>query len=185
LDNPSTGLLLDKSCDGEAHESNSIADFMMTSWAMVGNYYGWSSFTGARGAFGSYTDYVNATTGSGYIATVSSRTWSTVGFNWSRYVSQIDSHHPVLLLVDSSGDGTTDHFVTAIGYRQTNGYNEYALFDTWSNTQIRWERFWNVASGQPWGIYGAIFYDVTPEPSTALMLILVVLTSARRIRRIG
>ncbi|MCP4658240.1 MAG: hypothetical protein GY856_22740 [bacterium] len=65
----------------------------------------------------------------------------------------------MIFLVDTDGDFNTDHFVTAIGYRDTNGYEEYACLDTWATT-IRWERFREIAPGVGWGIYGVTYFQV-------------------------
>lgn len=45
-------------------------------------------------------------------------TWTeTWSFSlWAEFKSQIDENNPVILLVNSSGNGISDHFVTAIGY---------------------------------------------------------------------
>ena len=53
---------------------------------------------------------------------------------------EIDAGRPLVLCVDSTGDGVTDHAVVGIGYRETSGYPEYACWDTWSRS-VRWERF--------------------------------------------
>ena len=64
----------------------------------------------------------------------------------------------MVFLVDTDGDDSTDHFVAAIGYRDTQGYEEYACLDTWTPAgHIRWERFREMNSGVTWGIRGATY----------------------------
>jgi len=173
IDSPSTGLLSDKSLTGNAHVSNSIADFMQTSWSTRNNYYGWSWFSDIDNALTGYTSYTNSAYGSNYQATAYGRTWGS--FTWSQYLAEIDAGRPLVLLVDTDGNGGTDHFVTAVGYRDINGYNEYACLDTWApSDQIRWESFQGLKSGNSWGIYGATYFSITPEPGMMVIVALAV-----------
>jgi len=66
----------------------------------------------------------------------------------------------MVFLVDSAGDGDTDHFVTVIGYRDDYGYNEYACRDTWYSA-IRWSRFRAMSSSYSWGVWGGWSFDIT------------------------
>lgn len=59
----------------------------------------------------------------------------------------------MVFLVDSDGNGDTDHFVTVIGYR-TSPTLQYGSLDTWSTTSVRWQDFDYIASGTNWGIWG-------------------------------
>ena len=68
-----------------------------------------------------------------------------------------DRRRPAMVfLVDSTGDGLTDHFVTIVGYRETNGYPEYACWDTWSTSIIRWQQFRAMSSGVRLGRVGRL-----------------------------
>jgi hypothetical protein len=159
IDDPGTGLLLDKSSLGGAHSPhNCLGDFMNTSWSSRTNYYGWSWYSDMDDALLGYTNiYVNNTYGASYTATAWNETWGA--FTWAEFVGQIDADRPMVFLVDSNGDGATDHFVPAFGYRDINGYPEYACFDTWAYG-VRWERFRSMSASYSWGIYGATFYNV-------------------------
>ncbi len=160
IDDPGTGLLPDASYYGGAHPSDSLGDFMETSWYTRQNYYGWSWFSDVDNALREYVDYVNASEGTAYLADSWNEYWGT--FTWSTFVTEIDSSRPLVFLVDTDGDGWTDHFVTAIGYRDTYGYQEYACLDTWSPpASIRWERFRGIQAGNAWGIYGATYCTLT------------------------
>ena len=75
---------------------------------------------------------------------------------WNNFKAEIDAGHPVELIVDTTGSGSTDHFVPAIGYDDAN--HLYACYNTW-DSQIHWYSFADMAPGQPWGIYGATFVD--------------------------
>jgi hypothetical protein len=71
---------------------------------------------------------------------------------WATLRNEIDNDRPMVLLVDSNGDGNTDHFVTVVGYRMGNGADQYGCLDTWSTATVRWETFQAMASGVPWGV---------------------------------
>jgi hypothetical protein len=160
----SPNLLLDKSSLGGAHSPhNCLGDFMNTSWSSRQNYYGWSWFSDVDDSLLGYTNtYVNNTYGASYTATVSNETWGA--FTWADFQAEIDADRPMIFLVDANQPyGQTDHFVPAIGYRDTNGYPEYACFDTWS-TGMRWERFRQMSASYAWGIYGATYYRVGAPP---------------------
>ncbi len=93
------------------------------------------------------------------------RSFSTL---WDSFTTAIDLGQPVEFLVDSDGNGGTDHFVTAVGYDDTPGQERYACWDTWSHT-LRWERFRSLSSSYDWGVYGGTFFSMTsdvPEPTT-------------------
>ena len=89
-------------------------------------------------AFGAYVELrltgVTASSADYYYGTTAS------SLTFERFMQEIDSGRPLVLFVDCSGDGYTDHAVAGIGYRETGEYAEYACWDTWY-TAIRWERF--------------------------------------------
>ncbi|HNQ24972.1 MAG TPA: C39 family peptidase [Phycisphaerae bacterium] len=162
IDDEGTGILPDRSEPpaGDEHPNDCLGDWMRTSWSAATNYYGWSWFSDVAGAFVGYVNYVNGT----YCAAYKCIAWSETygGSLWDNVVAQIDADYPVVFLVDSSGDGTTDHFVTVVGYRDTSGFNEYGCLDTWAPAgDVRWERFQGIATGVPWGIHGAIYFLIT------------------------
>jgi hypothetical protein len=136
---------------GDEHEDNCIADFMKTSQSAYDNYYGWSWFSDADDGLWGYVNWVN----SQYVASTTTLryTGSGSGLTWSKFCSEIDANRPVILLVDTQGDNSADHFVTAIGYDDSNNYGCYNVLDT----NIHWYDFSKIATGNPWGIYGAVF----------------------------
>ncbi|WP_297092238.1 C39 family peptidase [uncultured Draconibacterium sp.] len=145
IDNTSTGLMQDKSELGGAHTSNSVADFMSTSWSSRNNYYGWSWSSDIAPSFTNYVALRNST----YQVTTSTISFTAVG-SWENYKNEIDNDRPVVLLVDTDGNGGTDHFVTGIGYDED--LQQYAIYDTW-NHDIHWYDWAQMASGVAWGIY--------------------------------
>jgi hypothetical protein len=159
IDNNGTGILPDKSTTGGAHSPhNCLGDFMNTSWSSKNNYYGWSWFSAVDDSLLGYTNtFVKSQYDATYRATARNEAWGT--FTWTKYCAEIGADRPLVFLVDSDGNGGTDHFVTAIGYRDTSGYPEYACLDTWG-TAVRWQQFRQMSNTYSWGIYGATYYSL-------------------------
>jgi hypothetical protein len=126
-----------------------VGDFFMTSWSLVSNYYGWSWY---RDVPCSFTEYVNA---QNYDAIAANQTFHELG--WRGYKAEIDAGFPVVLLVDTDGDGRTDHFVTGVGYDST--AKEYGIYDTWDNT-IHWYAWRAMQPDDDWGIYGITLFRI-------------------------
>jgi autotransporter-associated beta strand protein len=132
----------DKSELGGAHADNCLADFMGTSRSILGLTYG-----------GTFVDHIGPGLEAyamwrGYSLTAGG-TWAT-NPAWSDFIKEIQFGRPVELGVDSDGDGNLDHSVAAMGYRTTNGHNEYLCRNTWG--QEWWERFRIPRKGRPWGV---------------------------------
>ncbi len=138
-------LYQDKSELGGAHTSDCIGDFMETSWSSESNRYGWSWSSKVSVAFESYVSMKN----SSYFLNSSYEYFSPN--SWDIFVNEINSNRPVILLVDTDGDGSTDHFVTAIGY-DVSTYM-YAIYDTW-DSDVHWFQWRGLSDGNTWGIYG-------------------------------
>jgi hypothetical protein len=148
---------------GDEHASNCLADYMHTSWSYDGLAYGYSSSSMAGPAFSGYV-------ASKYpAASLTTKTYPGTYLTWSLVKQEIDASRPMVFLVDSSGDGRTDHFVTVVGYRETNGYAEYGCWDTWSTTLIRWQQFRAMSSSYAWGVWGGFTFSLsagqTPPPN--------------------
>ncbi len=136
-----------------AHEDNSIADFMNTSRSTIYNRYGWSWSSDIAPAF---TDFARLRNPSYQTAT---NIYPWPALTWSILTSEIDNGRPMVFLVDSDGDGQTDHFVTVVGYR-TSPTLQYASWDTWDDTSVRWENFAGMSSGTYWGIWGGWTFSI-------------------------
>lgn len=150
-------LIQDKSELGGAHTSDCIADFMQTSWSSEGNYWGWSWSSDISPAFIKYINLKNPL----YRITTSYKSYSSSD-SWNLYKTEIDYNRPVVILVDTDGDGKSDHFVTGIGY--DSDQNLYAIYDTWDNN-IHWYEWQGMSSGNIWGIYGFNIFNIKSEPT--------------------
>ena len=156
IDDEGTGRLPDESYYGGAHASHCVADYMRTSWYTEWCLYGWSYMSFVDDALRDYVAWVNAEYATSYTCDSWNEYFGT--FGWNDFVAEIDAGRPMVFLVDTDGDDSTDHFVTAIGYRDTQGYQEYACLDTWAPAgRVRWERFREMDSGVTWGIRGATY----------------------------
>ena len=150
---------------GDEHVANSIADFMYTSFSSQNNRYGWSWSNHIGPAL---VDYVHMKQPAAS-AIYTSRGWSTS--LWSQYQTEINANRPVVFLVDSNGDGSTDHFITGIGYDEDGGVKSYATWDTWFD-EVRWEEFTQMQSGKSWGIHSMTALTITytnPAPVLSQM----------------
>lgn len=141
------------------HTDNSLADFMLTSRSTRGNQYGWSYFSDVRPTFLNYVQYINSHYDRAYHASSTNYYYSSS--LWSQYVAEIEAGRPVVFLVDSSGDGWTDHFVTGTGYGYSQGQPVYRLNHTWDRDTEYWAYFRPMQSGQYWGIYGMTTFRIS------------------------
>ena len=144
---------------GDEHPADSVADLMHTSWSAEGLPYGWSYTDMVGPAFAGYVDLrLSGVTTSYHDYYYGSYGSSSLTFTLLR--QQIDAGRPLVLCVDCTGDGLSDHAVTGIGYRETSGYPEYACWDTWSRS-VRWERFRAVSNTYAWGVSSATALSLT------------------------
>ncbi|MBN1590169.1 MAG: tandem-95 repeat protein [Pirellulales bacterium] len=136
----------------------SIADWFRTSVDPLG--YGGSYQSYSDNALEDYAKY------RGY-STANSWYESYGNFTWTDLVDQIDAGRPMMFLVDSSGDGGTDHFVPVLGYddRGADGLF-YGFYTTWSESEtIRWERFRGMSSSYTWGVAYGTYFTIPFSPS--------------------
>lgn len=144
-----------------AHANNCVADFMQSSFSSRGNLYGWSYFTDQDAGLQGYAAY------KGYQSSVYHRYY---GLNlWTETMNFLNAGKPVEFLVDSDGNGGTDHFVTIIGYDNTPGALRYECYNTW-DMSTHWYNYGPMTSGTPWGVYGGTFFTPVPEPGTLVLL---------------
>jgi Peptidase_C39 like family len=152
---------------GDEHPSDSLADFMHTSWSSDSNFYGWSWSNRIGLSWQGYINQVAPEYGPTY-----ENYWSSKPITWEILQGEIDNNRPMVFLVDSDGSGGTDHFVTVIGYRDTLGYQEYACLDTWGPASlVRWERLRPMQAGDVWGVWGGTRFSLTgwlPEASASV-----------------
>lgn len=154
---------------GDEHWDECVADYMKTSQSWHQNRYGWSWFSHVGPAM---ENYVYGLGQGGYLAVADNLYWWDSSLNWDSFRAEIDARRPLVLLVDTDADGSTDHFVPAIGYDVVGGVERYACYNTW-DTDIHWFEFAPMADGQPWGIYGAVTLHIKPpDYETFLPLVL-------------
>lgn len=149
------------------HADNSLADFMYTSRASHGMKYGWSSFGFVSDALEDYVQYINDTQGTNYFANATEYAIynSSLDTLWSVFTTEIDAGRPVVFLIDTSADGSTDHFITATGYDiSDSGQRMYRLNNTWDYNLENWYNFEAIAPGVGWGIYGMTTFSIL-DPS--------------------
>ena len=145
---------------GDEHPDNCVADYMKTSQSFYYNYYGWSWFSAVGPAMKNYVDALGQ---DGYDVTVNNLYMvRDSSLNWDSFRAEIDAGRPMVLLVDTDGNGGTDHFVTAVGYDEEAGVKKYACLDTWS-AGLRWCEFASMAEGQEWGIFGGVTFQIEGE----------------------
>ncbi len=147
---------------GDEHPHDCIADFMKTSWSSVNNKYGWSWSTHISPAFTQYARQRNPQ----YVPTCTKYSMTSGSLNWAVLTQEIDNGRPMVFLVDTGGSGSTNHFVTVVGYRESPN-QQYGCLDTWyPYDTIRWCDFEQIANGQPWGVHSGWAFDieVSAEP---------------------
>jgi len=142
--------------------NTSIACWFQTS---VNLEFGWSYLSYSDDAFDGYV------TSKGYECT-SAYTKYNDSSGWNFLVQEIDAGRPLLFLVDTNGDGSTDHFVPVFGYEDRGEDGKfYACYDTWNEGEtVRWERARAMASGRNWGVGYVTWAHLTPEPGTVVLL---------------
>jgi hypothetical protein len=162
------------------HLNNCIADYMDTSKSTRDLHYGQSWFSDVGPAFTSYVNQQH------YGASCQVHVMEEGGsLTWALLTKEIDNGRPMAFYVDTDADGSGDHLVTVVGYRDTPSL-QYGCLDTWPPADVvRWCDFQKVGSGQPWGIWGGWSFHMTPlcppnayngnvvaEPDTPVSIIL-------------
>ncbi|MBN1796579.1 MAG: hypothetical protein JW804_07895 [Sedimentisphaerales bacterium] len=146
---------------GYSHTDDCIADYMDTSKSTRSNYYGWSWSSDVCPAFTGYVNQQN----SSHSPACTEYQWSTGALTWAVLTNEIDNNRPMVFLVDSDGDGSTDHFVTVVGYDDSTP-KKYGCLDTWAPAgTIRWEQFRGMSSSYSWGIWGGWSFSLAAPPS--------------------
>jgi hypothetical protein len=140
--------------ENERHPNDCIADYMYTSQSAVGNRYGWSLPDDIVPAWENYiADQAPNYAGTGH-------KYDFTDFPMDSLVSNIDRNRPMVFLVDYTGDGVYDHFVTVIGYRKQLGINYYRFYDTWEGDGLQEQKFQQMANGVSWGVLDCYTFEV-------------------------
>jgi hypothetical protein len=159
------------------HTNNCLADFDRCSRAPL-DVQGFSTFGNQPYGLTDYFAYC------GYAVTTATN--KTVDADnpdvfWNDFVAEINAGRPVELLVDSNGDGMTDHYVTAFGYDDTGGIRKYVCYNALDTSEhsYYYDPLGTVNPGgdKTWDVYGGTFLfvpppNVAPEPATLALLAL-------------
>ncbi len=189
---------------GAAYNTNSDPMVGSDGFDCIADYMGTSRYNYARPDAGNY----NLTNGGTYLwmgapdtflgirsgmeAYASSRGYSITATNynsslWNNFTNEIDAGRPTILLVDTDGDGGTDHFGPAFGYDDAT--NKYFAYNEWGNTGAvgdggNWYDF--NAMGTPWGVgfvtavgFGGGGGGGSPEPAALALLMLTCIGALR------
>ena len=133
-------------------EKNSLASWFDTSVGTL--QYGWSYLSRADDVFEGYAAY------RGYECDARLKSYLTL--TWEAFTAEIDAGRPVMFLVDSDGNGGSDHFVSVFGYDDRDGDLYYGFYNGWSESEtVTWEPFRPMTSGDAWGVYYATFVELS------------------------
>ena len=151
-DDSGGAILNDKSAApaGDEHADDSVADFMHTSRSAEGLAYGWSYTNMAGPAFVAYVQ--SRLTG---VSASYQNLYFGSSLTFAKLQQEIDAGRPLVLSVDSSGDGqspTTRSSASAIA--RPAGIPSTPAWDTWYAT-VRWQQFRGLSASYAWGVYGA------------------------------
>jgi len=129
----------------------SIADFLHTSQDPLA--YGWTWVSDMERGVEGYASLRGQP--------LDARTVSGNATTWPTFVSAIDAGRPSLFVVDSNGDGSTDHTIPVLGYDDRGAEGLwYGAYTTWSESEtVSWFRFQPMGSGISWGVAYSIFID--------------------------
>lgn len=152
-------IIPDKSTLGGAHDDNCLADYMLTSRSSYGLTYGESYCALILTAFKKHLSSVYKNNSDYFIISNDVYTWCDNSFDL--YKNEIDQNRPVILFVDTNGNGGEDHFVTGIGYDDIT--KMYGIYDTWDKN-IHWYLWRPIGSGIRWGIDRFVTYSINKSP---------------------
>jgi hypothetical protein len=136
------------------HADNCLADFMRTSRSTAGNYYGWSW---SNDIISSFNGYVSLR--SPYYVPAARMYYFASTLTFGVVKQEIDAGRPMVFLVDSDGDGNTDHFVAIVGYND-GPPQTYLYYDTW-DLQTHEAEFRGMTAGNPWGVWAGWSFGLT------------------------
>jgi len=161
----------------------SIADWFQTSVDPLE--FGWSYLSDSDNAFTGYAGYRGYTFNSWFEGYV---TAGAPGFTWADLVAEIGAGRPIMFLVDTDGNGGTDHFIPVFGYDDRGqGGLWYACYTTWHEAEtVDWYQFRGM--GNDWGVGYATFCvpvgGTVPEPAALMSLVTgLALLGGYRLRR--
>ncbi len=152
----------------------SIADWFQTSVDPLEA--GWSYRNYAADAFEGYAAYRGYAFDAWYEAT-----WNGA-LTWEDLVTEIDAGRPMMFMVDTTGNGSVDHFVPVLGYDERGGSDRYyGCYTTWSEDEtVAWVPFQELGYLHFGGVGFGWFVQPVPEPSSVALLAVGALWLRRR-----
>jgi len=154
IDSSSTGVKADKSTLGNAHTDESVADFCGTSRSAMSQVYGWSWFSRIDNGFEEYFELKGYTD-------ANARNVVFDAFNFDDVKAEIDAGRPFCAIIDTNGNGWTDHFIAVIGYDDVT--MKFAALNNW-DANIHWYKWRKIDDGISFGVYGVTLLDPGPRP---------------------
>jgi len=146
----------------QPHEDDCIADFLGTSQS--GNRWGLTMGGTWPMDIGSGVEQYFAYRG--YEGLVETDHLEDAAFSWDVLTQEIDAGRPVIIGVDSSGDGIGDHSAVAVGYNAQT--HQYAAYTTWTDNpatledeSFGWFYFREATPGFEWGLTDATLVHVS------------------------
>ncbi len=166
ISSPAHNAAYDGTDTGATVPLTSIADWLGTSKDPLS--FGSSSATNAGAAIVGYTAF------KGYTFQTSNKSYSST---WATIVNEVNAGRPILVFVDSDGNGVFDHAIPVFGYDENrNGDGAYyACYNTGGEDETPiWYKFQSyVGGGKPYGVYGSIQIipesAPVPEPETTTL----------------
>ncbi|HOZ49392.1 MAG TPA: C39 family peptidase, partial [Candidatus Hydrogenedentes bacterium] len=135
------------------HTDNCIADFMDTSKSTRDNYYGWSWSSDIKPAYEDYVSLMAPT-----CTATATQYYYVSSLTYAVLKNEIDNNRPMVFLVDSDGDGGTDHFVTIVGYDESTAA-DYIFLSTW-DISLHQATFQGMSSSYAWGVWGGWAFTI-------------------------
>ncbi len=140
----------------------SLADFMGTANAPGTLYHGGTSVTYIDDGIENFASYKGYTFDANYLSS-----------DWTNYINEINLGNPVLLNVDSDGNGVVDHSMTGIGYEDRGAAGLwYAGYTTWHESDtietIDWYQFRPTSYQYSFGLFNMAYVHPLENPTEGL-----------------
>ena len=130
----------------------SLADFWHTSEGSLD--YGWSYTSYMDDAYRNYASLQGYNFASAFFTR-----------EWEYLIAEIDSGFPVAAYVDSSGNGSGDHFIPIFGYDEREDGQYYASYNTWHESEsIDWCFFGPPSNDYSFGINSLAYIHPLDNP---------------------
>jgi len=165
---------------GTPHPDNCLADFMQTSWSAHNLHWCETDVNLVDNGMAGYAHYM------GYSgATAHNEAWNSISISFADYKAEIDANRPVVLYIDSDGDGVRDLFVTGTGYNDDSPTSPvYYYYNTLDGAEHS-DDFDKVTNGVTGGIFYMTFFNPGPLPGDADWTVLVYMAADNNLEDAG